>query len=128
MPFSLFSVPLSPMPADFLLSKRLAINGDNAAKHVMQACYPFSKAPLKCFDVQTRKQDAQLIMARCPVLEGKKPTQQIELLFAVKRDRCPTVWARNYGSVAKLECIFAFGQFCAILFSKESKAGAIHDD
>ena len=32
------------------------------------------------------------------------------------------------GSVAKFECIFAFGQFCAILFSKELKAGAIHDD
>ena len=32
------------------------------------------------------------------------------------------------GSVAKFECVFALVQCCAILFIKDSKAGAIHDD
>src|SRR6056297_2250057 len=77
-------------------TKRLAINSDNAVKHVMQARYPLCKAPLKRLYIQAGKQDAQLIMTGRSVLEGEKPTQQINLLLPVKRDRRPPIRAGNH--------------------------------
>ena len=45
-----------------------------------------------------------------------------------QRKAAAYVMVDQSGSVAKFECVFALVQCCAIVFSKKSKAGAIHDD
>ena len=51
------------------------------------------EAALERIHVQTGKQDPQLVVAWRSVLEGQKPAQELQLLFAIERNRRPAVGA-----------------------------------
>ena len=82
----------------------LPVYGNNTSKHFIRACDPTYEEALERIHIHTRKQDSQLIMARCSVLKRQETTQKFK--FHLVTTQVP--WPRSTG-----EYFFKAYAFCS---------------